>query len=241
MRERYVMNIEFGSIYVIWCLITNKKYVGQTDQKEPWNRIFAHRSKSETSTMNNKFWNAIRKYGPENFVGYFLHENNVHVDDLDDMEVHYIFDMDTERNGYNSTPGGDFSPFRDPKIKQKAEENQRKTVASKEWKEANTGDNHWINRDPIRKQKFCEDRTGEKNPFYNQKHSDEIRAIMSQKQQEMVNDPDYVNGMQGKKHTKDSRDKMSFSQKRRFAREKIEKEESAGQSFLFDMGIDHDQ
>lgn len=60
----------------------------------------------EKNSRNNKFTNAIKKYGKEQFYVELL-EGNIPIDQLDEKEIYYIDKYDSYHNGYNSTPGGD--------------------------------------------------------------------------------------------------------------------------------------
>ena len=53
-----------------------------------------------------KIYNAINKYGSENFYVETL-EDNMPIDELDQKEIEYIKKYNSYENGYNSTPGGD--------------------------------------------------------------------------------------------------------------------------------------
>lgn len=53
-----------------------------------------------------KIYNAINKYGKENFY-YEILEQNVDEDLIDDLEIYYIELYNSYENGYNSTRGGD--------------------------------------------------------------------------------------------------------------------------------------
>lgn len=53
-----------------------------------------------------KIYNAVQKYGPENFYVETL-EENIPLEYLDQKEIEYIAEYDSYVNGYNSTPGGD--------------------------------------------------------------------------------------------------------------------------------------
>lgn len=79
--------------------------------KERWSQ---HRYQAENSIHNNKFHNAIRKYGIDNFDKEVL--ECIEMDDkvelkkaLDTLEMKYIEKYDSLNNGYNSTLGGDFN------------------------------------------------------------------------------------------------------------------------------------
>ncbi len=53
-----------------------------------------------------KIYNAMNKYGKENFMCEIL-EDNVPIDELNNKEIYYIEKYDSFINGYNSTKGGD--------------------------------------------------------------------------------------------------------------------------------------
>lgn len=53
-----------------------------------------------------KIYNAINKYGKENFY-YEILETNVPESELDSKEIAYIAQYNSYYEGYNSTPGGD--------------------------------------------------------------------------------------------------------------------------------------
>lgn len=104
-----------GYIYKWENKINNKVYIGQTmnryGYKERWSQ---HRYQAENSIHNNKFHNAIRKYGIDNFDKEVL--ECIEMDDkvelkkaLDTLEMKYIEKYDSLNNGYNSTLGGDFN------------------------------------------------------------------------------------------------------------------------------------
>lgn len=87
----------YGYVYMTTCLVNNKKYIGQ--------------HKSSTLDMNYKgsgkaLWNAINKYGKENFSVELLKECNSR-EELNKMEAFYIekYNADKDRLFYNITPG----------------------------------------------------------------------------------------------------------------------------------------
>lgn len=70
-------------------------------------RWLAH-LKPSTSKRKGKYkiYNAMNKYGKENFTCEIL-EDNVLIDDLNKKEIYYIEKYNSFINGYNSTKGGD--------------------------------------------------------------------------------------------------------------------------------------
>ena len=95
-----------GSIYIITNSINDKVYIGQTTMSidDRW------KSHLKPSTLKQKgsykLYNAMNKYGKENFSCKVL-ETNIPVEELNDKEIYYIEQYDSFYNGYNSTKGGD--------------------------------------------------------------------------------------------------------------------------------------
>lgn len=104
MDTSIIKQLEY-TVYLITCLVNGKKYIGITIQ--PLNlRLQAHFSKSRVTSDNRKFYNAIRKYGQDNFCIERL-DTAISYDELKEKEKKYIQEFDTYNNGYNSTMGGD--------------------------------------------------------------------------------------------------------------------------------------
>ena len=83
---------------------TNGVYIGQTKHNDPhirWRDGLGYITKN----VNNKFYNAINKYGFDNFEHIIL-EYGVPDDNLDEREMYYINKYESYTKGYNSTIGG---------------------------------------------------------------------------------------------------------------------------------------
>lgn len=96
-----------GFIYKYDNKVNHKVYVGQTVDLVA--RQHSHKSKS--LHVKNKFYNAVRKYGWENFDFSVLAQVEAETLDelssiLDKTEEYYIERYDSFNNGYNSTTGG---------------------------------------------------------------------------------------------------------------------------------------
>ena len=96
------------SIYKSTCTITNQSYIG-FDSNWP-SRIESHQKRSKEKN-NIKFYNAIRKYGWENFTWELLYQAKETVESKDShtltiMEDFFINEYNTKNNGYNTTSGG---------------------------------------------------------------------------------------------------------------------------------------
>lgn len=92
-------------IYVITNKINNKQYVGKTID------TIENRWKTHLKDSNKKFfesrplYKAIKKYGKENFIIEQLEECSYKI--LNEREQYWINILDTYKNGYNATLGGD--------------------------------------------------------------------------------------------------------------------------------------
>lgn len=97
--------IRKGSIYIIKNKCNDKVYIGQTiqDIEERFKQHLRPSIMKQRGTY--KIYNAMNKYGKENFYHETL-EVEVPQDLLDEREIYYIDLFDSYKNGYNSTYGG---------------------------------------------------------------------------------------------------------------------------------------
>lgn len=97
--------MRLGSIYIIKNKINDKVYIGQTVQ-DIQERFKQHLKPSTCKKRGTyKIYNAINKYGKENFYVEVL-ETNIPQNELDNKEIYYIAEYDSYKNGYNSNNGG---------------------------------------------------------------------------------------------------------------------------------------
>ena len=92
-------------IYCITNRVNGKKYIGKTI--EPITKRFSeHCSEAQSGRFRNRpLYNAMRKYGIENFSIERLVECSE--EELESYEILYIGRYNTYHNGYNATRGGD--------------------------------------------------------------------------------------------------------------------------------------
>lgn len=96
-----------GYIYKFTNRINGKVYIGQTYNLQT--RLNSHKSKALNT--KNKFYNAVRKYGWENFELSILSTITANTKEdlsilLDKLEIEYIRQYNSYKSGYNSTLGG---------------------------------------------------------------------------------------------------------------------------------------
>lgn len=95
-------------IYKFTNKINNKIYIGQSTNLE--NRYQSHKRNylnSKLTAYNSAFYQALRKYGFNNFDYEILEaSDSFSIDDLNNLEIKYIKLYDSYNNGYNMNPGG---------------------------------------------------------------------------------------------------------------------------------------
>ena len=93
-------------IYKVTNIKNNKVYIGQT-VKTLSQRKSEHKHRFLYEDSHNKFYNALKKYGWNNFIWEILEESNDWTYDiLDEKEKYYIQLYDSINNGYNILEGG---------------------------------------------------------------------------------------------------------------------------------------
>jgi group I intron endonuclease len=144
------------TIYRATNIINSKVYVGFTSYTTE-QRAAAHLKNSKN--IKNKFYNAIRKYGGNNFIWETVYQSLDYEHTLSVMENHFIVEHNSFKRGYNSTLGGDGVLGR----KDTHEQIQRKKDAANKVYE-----NMSIQE---RKNKFG--KSGFENSFYGKSHTEE--------------------------------------------------------------------
>ena len=93
-------------IYMVVNTINNKKYIGQSIniKKRFQNHHLVEYKNKNNDNYNTKFYQALRKYGIDNFEVIVL--KLCEEKDLDTLEIKYIKEFNTFQDGYNSTLGG---------------------------------------------------------------------------------------------------------------------------------------
>lgn len=176
--------MERGFIYCATCLPTGKLYFGQT-KKTVEHRWREHIN--EAVREDYKFHRAIRKYGEENFlvevVIEIMSSNKEELKaKLDYIERRLIKRFDTRRNGYNSTDGGD--GCYGLTITEETREKLRLSHLGKPVLESTRKKIGKAHRGMKRSKETCErirlSHLGEKNPLYGKKHSEETRRKISE-------------------------------------------------------------
>lgn len=97
-----------GKIYCAHCIVTGKKYIGQTRQKYVSSRIYRHFSDANKGYIKNKFYRSLNKYGKNGFIWGIIEECDI--SELNTREIYWISEYKTVEKGYNLSPGGGQPP-----------------------------------------------------------------------------------------------------------------------------------
>lgn len=181
-----------GSIYCITNLINNKKYIGQTSELYLSKRWCQHKINARNG-VSNYLYNAIRKYGEDNFQFKVL-IHKIPIDKLSFYETLWIEKLNTKApNGYNLTNGGEGTRGHIPWNKgiPRSQETVEKIKShitdevKEQMRQRVLGDkNPMYGRKGQDNPTYGNSRFGEDNPFYNKHHSEETKTFLSNIQSE---------------------------------------------------------
>lgn len=168
-----MMKNDVCGIYLITNKMTGQMYVGQSICI--YRRFDEHRRAQGFG--HSRIDNAINKYGAENFSFEIIMTIENDTKKLNDAEREWIAILNTyeDKNHYNLTPGGDFSPMKVPEIAAKVSKSRKGMKFSEEtikkMSKAKSGENH-----PLYGKK------GEEHPSYGRKHTPKAKEKMSRAQ-----------------------------------------------------------
>ena len=123
---------EVGIIYGWYNTLTDMWYIGQTILPEV--RFKTHIYYAINKKDNNRFHNALRKYGLENWV-YCVIEYNVLRENLNMRETDWIEYYDSFYSGYNMTTGGDTNVIISEETRRRLSESHKGIYLSEEVKQ----------------------------------------------------------------------------------------------------------
>ena len=108
---KFINEEEFANksgIYSIVQISTGKRYIGQT--RMPFKkRYWHHQWKLNKNQHDNKHIQAVwNKYGNEDFEFQIIYTvDKINIEELNELEIKYISEYDTYKNGFNMTVGGE--------------------------------------------------------------------------------------------------------------------------------------
>ena len=161
-----------GLVYYCYNKLTDKIYIGYTTGTLK-RRISGHYCTAKHDKTNNYFHSSLVKYPKEELEWGILYQSNV-VESLKDVEKYYIalFNSNNRTLGYNLTTGGDLCKF-----------NMEVNLA-------------------ISKKAIERDISGDRNPFYNKRHTEETKKHLSEVRKGVCNNLGY-------KHTDETKKLLS--------------------------------
>lgn len=174
-----------GEIYMIKNKLDGTMYIGQTKYTSE-KRFKQHVNKAKNTSRNLHLYNAMRKYGIENFELIVL-ESGLDENMLDERETYFIEKYDTLNNGYNYTSGG--GGIRNYHHSEESRKKMSEKISAAMWK-INTPERTAKIIAAQKGKKLTEDhkkhikesvgdRYGENNPFYGKHHSDKTKKKIS--------------------------------------------------------------
>lgn len=200
-------------IYCIENMIDNKKYIGQScDIKR---RFIEHKSHLNNNNHNNKHlqfaWN---KFGENNFEFYII--ELCEIQNLDDKETYYINRFNTQESsyGYNIEPGGHIHKSLSEETKCKISASLFGRVFSDEHRQkiADANKSRIISDEQRNNMsKNHADFSGNNNPMYGKRHSDETKKKISLSKQNISDETRQKirKSSTGRKHSDDAKAKIS--------------------------------
>lgn len=150
----------YGQIYRLTNKINGKMYHGQTVEENINNRWSKYRKLK--CKDQPKLYNALKAYGPENFLFEVIDTTPQNQSQLDELEIFYIAKFDSMNNGYNCDPGGRGGGKKSEETKHKMSNTRRGWIYS-----------------PETILKFSIAKIGSKNPNFGKHHSDQHKEKIS--------------------------------------------------------------
>ena len=219
MKKAKVINIEnninnqrYWSVYMHTCILNNKRYIGITSMK-PERRWGSNGNMYKNSPH---FWNAIQKYGWDNFKHEIILKNET-FEYACAVEKCLIKHYKTKNPnfGYNMTDGGEGMCGWNPSVewRQKQSEIKKGKPLSDDVKQkislANIG--HPVSVETRQKiSKNHADFSGENHPQYGTHPTEETRKKISEKLKEKCSNVENC-CFYGRQHTEESKEKMRKS------------------------------
>lgn len=177
-----------GCVYLARNAINKKIYIGYTNQTLG-RRITAHLSAAKTKENDRYFYNAIKKYGKDNFLWtiLFLSNDQSKLKEIE-RECIKLYESNNRLFGYNLTTGGEGASLN----------TEIKSKISRKAKERNL----FGKRNPFfgkshskeTRQKLSRVRSGKRwSPF--EKHTEETKKRLSDIRRNLAKDPEFIEKM----------------------------------------------
>ncbi len=198
-------------VYIATNQINGKMYIGQTIGSLN-KRITGHTSNARTGS-NYCFHRAIRKYGAENFKWEIIRICDS-IESLNAYEQYYVLYYNSMDNGYNLTSGGDNCTYSDMS-KKKMSDNHADFKGDKHpmWGVSRASPMEGKKHKPesIQKMRDNTNYSGENHPMWGRKHTKESKERMSTTRIERKLAEGENHAMYGKHHTEATKKKISIA------------------------------
>lgn len=148
-------------------------YIGQTCN----NPIVRWSGQGNRYKTCPKFWEAIQKYGWDNFEHIILF-SNLTKEEVNQKEKEYIEKYDSINHGFNIAKGGAGGGF----LGHHHTEETKQSISEKNFGENNPFyGKHHTEKTKQKLSELASQRVGEKNSFYGKHHSEETKRIIGEK------------------------------------------------------------
>lgn len=184
--------VKYGLIYKATSP-SGRCYIGQTTNLK--NRINQHKNISfneNCTDFDTKFHKAIRKYGIQNFKWEVILDE-IPICLLDDLEIEYIREYNSYKDGYNSTIGGEkgnlgisLSQETKNKISQTLMGHKVNLITKEKIGKANSVSNKGKKFSLEHCEKISNSHKGDKHPMYGKKHSEETKRKQSESRRKFL-------------------------------------------------------
>jgi group I intron endonuclease len=202
----------------------NKSYIGYT--KNTITQRFNEHCKNAKNGSHTKFHKAIRKYGEENFISEILCNNIETIEEAKKLEKEFIIKFNTFgriSDGYNMTPGGDgvqlfgedngmYGKNHTPESIQKMKDNNKPMFGSDNaWHKSNRTEEELKERaqNVAESRKLNGTYSLEYNGMYGKNHTCESKQKMKDTIEENGGRSGENNSFYGKKHTEKTKSLIS--------------------------------
>lgn len=196
-KEVYILENKKGennmyTIYMHRNKINNKVYIGQTQQL-PQKRWGTHGEGYKTSS---KFYNAIQKYGWDNFEHLILFTNLTQEEaNIKEEELIKLYRATEDKYGYNIKQGGN-NYTHSQETKDKIGRANSVALKGKKWTKE-------------QRELMAKKMSGSGNPFYGKHHSEETKQKISQNRKGKLAGADHP--FYGQHHSEATKQKISAS------------------------------
>ena len=188
-------------VYIHKNKINNKVYIGQTGQKpeKRWDN-------GKGYITSSKFWNAIQKYGWDNFEHIIIKEN-LTAEEANELEEKLILEYHSQEDdyGYNINYGGNNHTHTED-TKRKIGEANHIALQGIKWSEEHRA-------------LMSKIMSGEGNPFYGKHHTEETKKKISESRKGKHSGEEHH--FYGKHHTEEELKKMSENRRNKGGKQVI--------------------